>query len=64
MTMKIYDVSGRQVRTLLDTRQGPGSFVVSWDGRNDQGSKVATGIYFCRLVAGNKMISKKMIILR
>ena len=64
VTLKVYDVAGRQIRTLLEEHQGPGSFVVTWDGRNDHGKKVATGIYFYRLVAGNKMMSKKIILLR
>jgi DNA-binding beta-propeller fold protein YncE len=45
----IYDVSGRLVRALVDRAVDPGERSVVWDGTDDQGARVASGVYFCRL---------------
>ncbi len=50
--LTIYDVSGGQVRGLLDKAMERGAYRLVWDGRNDAGEMVASGIYFCRLDAG------------
>ncbi len=60
----IFDVSGRRVRTLVREKQLPGGYSVVWDGRNDGGRPVATGIYFYRLTAGRNIKIKKMVVLR
>ncbi len=60
----IFDVSGRRVRTLVREKQLPGGYSVVWDGRNDGGRPVASGIYFYRLDAGRNSSVKKMVILR
>ncbi|MBU8921842.1 MAG: T9SS type A sorting domain-containing protein [Bacteroidales bacterium] len=64
VTLKIYDVAGRRVRTLVDGVRGIGKHSITWDEHNDNGSKVARGIYFYQLVAGDQKISKKLILLR
>lgn len=53
VSLSVYDLSGRLVRTLVDESREPGHHAVSWDGRNDMGEEVASGIYFCRLTATN-----------
>jgi len=62
VVMRIYDVSGRALRTLIDGRIEAGSHVVSWDGREDTGRPVSSGIYFCRLEAGGTAQTRKMIL--
>ena len=47
----IYDVSGRLVRTLVDGAESPGEKSVVWDGTDDRGIAVSTGVSFYRLVA-------------
>ena len=47
--LRIYDLSGRLVRTLVDGEQGAGLHTVVWDGRDSSGKKVAGGVYFYRL---------------
>ena len=65
VTLSIYDVSGRLVRTLVDEVQEPGrSYTVVWDGRNAFGRSVSSGIYFCRLKAGTRASTRKMVLLR
>lgn len=60
----IYDVSGRLVCTLADTVYDPGSYAVKWDGINDKGRSVASGIYLCRMEAGSIKRTRKMVIVR
>jgi hypothetical protein len=62
--LSIYDVSGRKVKTLLDRKLGRGPHIVSWNGRNASGDRVASGVYFYRLDTSKKTISRKMILLR
>jgi flagellar hook assembly protein FlgD len=50
--MTIYDVLGRQVRTLVDGRQQAGNYQSVWDGTDKYDLPVAAGIYFCRMEAG------------
>ncbi len=49
--LTIYDLLGRRVRTFSDEHQTPGRKSIGWDGRDDQGNAVASGIYFYRLEA-------------
>ncbi len=63
--LEIFDVSGRLVRSLLhDEERGPGPHTVSWDGRNDAGQAVSSGIYYYRLTAGKASMTHKMALLR
>jgi hypothetical protein len=64
VSLKVYDVAGRTVKTLVDAVQTSGTYHVEWDGLNNNGSKVAQGIYFYRLIAGDETVSRKMIFLR
>ena len=60
----IYEPSGRKVRTLLDAALPAGPHALAWDGRDDTGRAVASGVYFTRLVAGTLTSSHKMVLLR
>jgi hypothetical protein len=64
--LTIYSVLGRVVRTLVKARQHPGEHRVVWDGKDDQGNDVASGIYLYRLrVSGIEFVrAKKMLLLR
>ncbi|MGD1049112.1 MAG: T9SS type A sorting domain-containing protein [Candidatus Krumholzibacteriaceae bacterium] len=64
VTLKIYDISGKRVASLVDRQQEKGSYVVRWNGKDERGSSLASGIYLYRLAAGNRTISKKMVLLR
>jgi hypothetical protein len=54
--LSIYDVLGQRVTTLVKTTQATGSYEIIWDGANNNHEKVKPGIYFCRMVTGNKVM--------
>ncbi|MGD8414490.1 MAG: Ig-like domain-containing protein, partial [Candidatus Latescibacterota bacterium] len=62
--LMIYDVAGRRVRTLVDGNQRADMYKVVWDGTNDLGQPVATGVYFYRITAGKFVRTKKMLLLK
>jgi hypothetical protein len=64
VTIRVYDVAGRLVRTLVDERRPAGRHAVPWDGRNAGGEPVATGVYFYRMQAGSFVQTRKMVLLK
>lgn len=64
VTLKIYRVDGQLIRTLQNGLQKEGSHEIIWDGRNESGVKVSSGIYFYELQADNFNQTKKMILLK
>jgi len=64
VSLKIYDSSGRLVRTLVYGEFDAGMHTVKWDGRNSNGSMVAAGVYFYQLKTEDKPLKKKMLFLR
>ena len=62
--LSIYDVEGRVVRTLVDEAVGEGYQERIWDGKDARGNQVGSGVYFYRLTAGNRTLTKKMVLLR
>ena len=62
--LTIYDMLGRKVRTLVDEDQPPGLYQITWDGRDESGREVASGIYFYRLQTPQFTHTRKMILLR
>jgi serine protease AprX len=63
-TLRVYNIRGQWVRTLLDEEMKPGNYTVVWDGKNQDGKEVSSGIYFYQLTAGERKITKKMLLLR
>ena len=62
--LAVYDVSGRLVRCLLDGALSAGPHETSWDGRDDGGRDVASGVYFARLQTDALSASTKMVLVR
>ncbi len=60
----ILDVSGRRMIRLVDSVGEAGVHRVEWKGCNEDEAAVSSGIYFCRLTAGKKSVTRKMIIAR
>ncbi len=64
VTLTIYDVLGREVTTIADEKVPAGQYSYRWEGRNAIGSFVASGVYFYRLVAGDFVETKKLMLLK
>ena len=64
VNVRIYDVQGRAVRTLANEHKAAGYYFEAWDLVDDHGLRVAPGIYFCRMVAGDFKATKKIVLLR
>jgi hypothetical protein len=65
VSVKVYDISGKLVRTLIkDEFCEQGIYEVIWDGKDSNGRKVAYGVYFCGLSMDNKTIIKKMVYIK
>jgi FlgD Ig-like domain len=63
-TLRIYDVSGALVRTLVDRSHNPGEYDAHWDGRNSAGKSVSSGVYFYRLETNGFTGTKRMVLLK
>jgi hypothetical protein len=64
VSLRIYDVAGRLVRTLANEKRQANHYEIQWDGRDERGQRVASGVYFYRLVAGKHSATKKMLLLK
>ncbi len=64
VSLTVYDVAGRRVRQLVNERKERGAYKVVWDGQNDTGQTVASGVYFYKMVAGSFTGTRKMTILK
>jgi hypothetical protein len=63
-SLRIYDVSGRLVRSLVNGTVDSGPHEILWDGTNDRGAGTASGVYFYRLVTDRYAETKRMVLLR
>lgn len=64
VSINIYNILGQRIRNLVDAEYGQGYYMVDWDGTADDGSQVATGIYFYKIVADDFVSTKKLMLLR
>ncbi len=64
VSLKIYDMLGREVKTLLNSDVNPGNYSVQWFGDNNYGKQVASGTYIYRVVSGSNFQSMKMLFLK
>ena len=63
VSLKVYNICGEEIKTLVDEYQESGQYTVSWDGKDGTGKKVASGIYLYRLHLQKESEIKKMILL-
>lgn len=64
VTLVVYDITGKRVRTLIDEAMPAGFRSVTWHGTDDAGNRVSSGVYFYRFEAGGATITKKMLLLK
>ncbi|MCE5272098.1 choice-of-anchor D domain-containing protein [bacterium] len=64
VTLVVFDIRGQIVRTLVDSPREPGSHTVYWEGEDDSGRRVPSGIYLYRLRADGQAFTRKMVLLK
>jgi hypothetical protein len=64
VTLKVYDMMGREVISLVNQKMNPGKYSTEWQGINANGVKVASGVYFYRLITPNYVEVRKMVLLK
>jgi flagellar hook assembly protein FlgD len=62
--LKIYDITGRAVRTFTSRPSSPALLSFTWDGRDEQGRKVSSGVYFVRLGGARPAAAVKLLLVR
>ena len=60
----VYDLAGRKITELANNRQSPGTYEIEWNGKNDEGASVASGVYLARIKAGEFAQTVKMMLLK
>jgi subtilisin family serine protease len=63
-SVKIYNIRGQVVKTLFEGALPPGRYEIAWDGKDESGAEVASGVYLYRLKTGQGTITRKMILLK
>lgn len=64
VSLVIYDVNGSVVRTLIDGARPAGRHTALWNGSNEGGRRIASGVYYYRLTAGKRSFTKKLVVVR
>jgi len=64
VSVRIYDVTGRVVKTVFQGRKEPGYHAVTWNGQTDRGGRASAGIYFVRMEAEGEPQTQKFVLLR
>jgi len=62
--LKVYNSTGKEVRTLINDHKNTGIYKIEWNGKNNKGEMVPSGVYFYRIVAGDLSETKKMILMK
>lgn len=64
MQLAIYNLLGEKVRTLVDAKESAGMKHITWDGRNDRGERVSSGVYVYRIEAGEFKQTKRLVVMK
>ncbi len=64
VSLKVYDISGRLIATLVNEIREPGTYSVFWNGTDSSGRQVSSGVYFYRMAAGDFIQTRKMVLLK
>ncbi|MGB2990696.1 MAG: FlgD immunoglobulin-like domain containing protein, partial [Candidatus Zixiibacteriota bacterium] len=63
-SLRIYNLRGQLVKTLIEGELSPGRYELTWDGTDETGEKVASGVYLYRLKTPQSQITRRMILLK
>jgi hypothetical protein len=64
VTLRVYDITGRMVKQLVNKEQRAGVYTANWEGDTPNNRKLATGVYFVRLTADEKTATRKLVLVR
>jgi hypothetical protein len=64
VSLTVYSIDGQQIRTLVNTRQPAGTHAITWNGRDHNGQRVASGVYLYRLQAGEQVLTRRMMMVK
>jgi ligand-binding sensor domain-containing protein len=64
VNLSVYSITGQKVRTLWDGYRTYGTYTIIWDGKDDYGNAVSSGIYIARLQSGKQVVSRKVVLIR
>jgi len=64
VVVEVFDLMGRRVRLLSNGEKSPGPHRIQWDSRDDDGSLVSSGTYFCKVQFMEQLIAKKLLLVR
>ncbi len=62
--LEVFNILGQSVKTLIDDRRTPGTYMLEWDGTDVAGSRVSSGVYLYRLTSKDFSVTKKMVFLK
>jgi predicted CXXCH cytochrome family protein len=64
VSIRVYDITGREIYKLFEQKLNAGTYSIMWNGIDNNGDDVSSGVYFYRMISGNFMSSKKMMLVR
>ena len=64
ISLKVYDLTGKEVATLVSGVYTPGSYIVEWNAQNNAGHDIASGMYIYRYISNEEAITRKMLYLK
>ena len=64
MNLEIYNIKGQKRKQLLNETLLAGRYNIIWNGKDEFGKEITSGSYFCKLVSGNQVQTKKMLMLK
>jgi outer membrane protein assembly factor BamB len=64
VSIKIYNDAGALVKTFADKKMETGNYQFAWSGQNESGAKLAAGVYYCKIIAGNSTTTKKIVLVK
>ena len=63
LRIEVYDIRGRQVRSLVNTTSVLGEGITTWDGRDDRGRQMPNGVYMCRMTTRRSVVQQRLVFL-
>jgi hypothetical protein len=64
VVIMVYNIRGQLIKRFNEGVRLPGRYIIVWDGRNDSGVKVSSGVYFYRIIAGEYITTRKMVMMK